>query len=374
MWAGRGILGAVPELQVRRDDLSSCRLADGEPLREDLDDGEAQLLVERLALSANNVTYAIEGDRLGYWRLFPAPEGWGRIPAWGYARVVASRSPVVRTSGRFFGLFPIGRYVTVRPAPHQLGFVDAAPHRRELPPVYNQYLTADGDGDDAALVMRPLFTASVLLDLTLDATAFDTVVLTSASSKTAYGLAHLLRRRPVETVGLTSAARRAWLVGLGLYDSVLTYDNLSELTASGGAVLVDFAGDPGLVREIHERPAGALTRSILVGSTHATTKRGRRAAQGSGSRVLLRPRRDRPARSRVRAPLLRGLARVRANRSANAAHRADHGRPRARACLPRPACRARRPCRRLRRQHLTITPEPGVHRADASRPASATIC
>jgi Protein of unknown function (DUF2855) len=264
------MLGAVPELQVRRDDLSSCRLADGEPLRDDLDEGEAQLQVERLALTANNVTYAIEGDRLGYWRLFPAPTGWGRIPAWGYARVIASRSPMLRTGGRFFGLFPIGRYVTFRPAPHQLGFVDAAPHRRELPPVYNQYLAVDGDGDDAALVMRPLFAASVLLDLTLDATGIDTVVLTSASSKTAYGLAHLLRRRPVETVGLTSAARRTWVVGLGLYDTVLTYDNLSELTGAGRAVLVDFAGDPSLVREVHERLADALTRSILVGFTHGT--------------------------------------------------------------------------------------------------------
>src|SRR5215218_7929261 len=56
-----------------------------------------------------------------------------------------------------------------------------------------------------------------------------TIVLTSASSKTAYGLAHLLRERPVETIGLTSAARRAWVDGLGLYDAVLAYDGLSGL-------------------------------------------------------------------------------------------------------------------------------------------------
>jgi Protein of unknown function (DUF2855) len=85
----------MPELRVRRDDLASCELVEGEPLREDLAAGEAQLLVERFALSANNITYATLGDRVGYWRLFPAPEGWGRIPAWGYARVVASRSPAL---------------------------------------------------------------------------------------------------------------------------------------------------------------------------------------------------------------------------------------------------------------------------------------
>jgi hypothetical protein len=263
----------VTELRVRRRDLCSCRLVDGEPLRKDLGEGEAQLLVERLALSANNITYAIHGDRLGYWRLFPAPDGWGRIPAWGYARVIASRAAALTTGGRFFGLVPIGRYVTVRPAPHPLGFVDAAPHRVELSPVYNQYLAVEGEGDDAALVMRPLFGTSVLLDLVLADTGFDrarTVVLTSASSKTAYGLAHLLRERPVETVGLTSAARRAWVAGLGLYDAVLTYDELSDLRAPDGAVLVDFAGDRALVRDVHERLADALARSILVGFTHGT--------------------------------------------------------------------------------------------------------
>jgi hypothetical protein len=265
----------VPELRVRRDDLASCQIIEGERLRDDLDEDEAQLLVERLALSANNITYATQGDRLGYWRLFPAPEGWGRIPAWGYASVVASRSPALATGGRFFGLVPIGRYVTVRPAPHPLGFVDTAPRRAPLSPVYNQYLAVEGEGDDAALVMRPLFGTSVLLDLVLDDMGFDamaTVVLTSASSKTAYGLAHMLRERPVETVGLTSASRREWVAGLGLYDAVLSYDELSDLRAPGGAVLVDFAGDPALVRDVHERLAGDLARSILVGFTHGAAE------------------------------------------------------------------------------------------------------
>jgi Protein of unknown function (DUF2855) len=257
---------------VRRDDLASCRLVEGESLRADeLGAGEAQLLVERFALSSNNLTYAATGDRLGYWRLFPAADGWGRIPAWGYARAVASRSPALAEGRRVFGLVPMGRYVTVRPAPHPIGFVDAAPHRAELSPVYNQYLSVQGGGDDAGLVMRPLFGTSVLLDLLLSETRFGgarTVVLTSASSKTAYGLAHLLRARPVETIGLTSAVRRTWVEGLGLYDAVLAYDELGHLDAPGGALLVDFAGDRALLRRVHERLGDALRRSIMVGFTH----------------------------------------------------------------------------------------------------------
>ena len=73
----------LSELLVRRADLACCDVVDGEPQREDLAAGEAQLLVERLALTTNNITYAAYGDRLGYWNLFPAPEGWGRTPAWG---------------------------------------------------------------------------------------------------------------------------------------------------------------------------------------------------------------------------------------------------------------------------------------------------
>ena len=42
----------MPELRVRRDDLAACELADGEPPRDDVDGGEAQLRVERFATGA----------------------------------------------------------------------------------------------------------------------------------------------------------------------------------------------------------------------------------------------------------------------------------------------------------------------------------
>jgi hypothetical protein len=275
VWVGSESVSiwSVPELRVRRDDLASCVLVEGESRRAELDEDEAQLLVERFALTANNVTYAALGERLGYWRLFPAPEGWGRIPAWGYARVVGSRSPALAEGQRVFGLVPMGSYLTVRPAPHPVGFIDAAPHRAELSPVYNQYLSleGEGEGEDAALVMRPLFGTSVLLDLMLSERGpggARTVVLTSASSKTAYGLAHLLRMRHLETIGLTSGTRRAWVEGLGLYDEVLAYDEVGDLGAPGSTVLVDFAGDRRLLRRLHEQLGDALERSILVGFTH----------------------------------------------------------------------------------------------------------
>lgn len=245
---------------------------EGERFRERLGEGEARLLVERFSLSANNITYAIKGEDLGYWRLFPTPGGWGVIPAWGYARVVGSRSPSLREGQRVFGLVPMGTHFTVRPAAHPLGFVDAASHRADFARAYNQYLAVEGEGNDTELVMRPLFVTSVLLDLLLGEEAPDrmqTVVLTSASSKTAYGLAHLLSERPVQTIGVTSAGRLAWVAGLELYDAVLAYEDLGDLRAQRGTVLVDFTGDRTIVRRVHDRLGETLTRSILVGFTHA---------------------------------------------------------------------------------------------------------
>lgn len=261
----------MPELRVRRDDLAVCELVEDESRRVNLAEGQAQLLIERFALSANNVTYAAWGDWLGYWRIFPAPAGWGRIPAWGYARAVASRSPALAEGQRVFGLVPMATYVTVRPAPHPVGFVDAATHRANLAPVYNRYQWLNGEGDDAALIMRPLFASSVALDLALgeaELYSAETVVLTSASAKTAYGLAYLLGERSVATIGLTSAARRAWVAGLGLYDAVLMYDEVHDLDPLGDVVLVDFAGDRPLLHDLHERLGDALVRSVLVGRTH----------------------------------------------------------------------------------------------------------
>lgn len=262
----------MPELRVRRDDLAVCELVDGAPSNERPHEGEAQLRVERFSLSTNNITYARKGEELDYWRVFPAPAGWGVIPAWGYARVVDSRSPALHEGERVFGLVPMASHFTVRPAAHPLGFVDAAVHRAQLARTYNQYLTVDGEGSDLELVLRPLFVTSVLLDLLLaeePRVTGSTVLITSASSKTAYGLAHLLRERTVQTIGLTSARHVAWVKSLELYDAVLAYDDLHDLLTQPGAVLVDFAGDRTIARTVHDRLGETLVRSLLVGFTHS---------------------------------------------------------------------------------------------------------
>src|ERR1700751_808649 len=54
-------------------------------------EGDVLVRVEQFAFTANNMTYALIGGATGwYWDFFPAPRGWGRIPVWGFGKVVAS--------------------------------------------------------------------------------------------------------------------------------------------------------------------------------------------------------------------------------------------------------------------------------------------
>jgi NADPH:quinone reductase-like Zn-dependent oxidoreductase len=262
----------VRTLEVRRDDLRTARIADA-PLP-DLADGEALLRVERFGLSANNITYGALGDQLGYWRFFGgAPEGWGRIPAWGFAEVVASATDALAVGRRAFGYVPMATHVVLRPgATSERGFADASPHRADLPKAYNTYSdpAADPayrpDREEALLLLRPLFSLSFLLDDALG-TPDATVVVTSASSKTSLGLARLQAERGVSVSALTSGRHRAFVEGLGLYGQVATYDDVGALAVER-SVLVDVAGNPGVRGAVHEHLGDALGRSILVGATH----------------------------------------------------------------------------------------------------------
>jgi len=257
------------DVLVSRADLTRTKVRAAEaPV---LAEGEVLLAVERFSLTANNITYGAIGDMLGYWQFFPAPEGWGRIPVWGFATVVASRAPGVAEGLRLFGYLPMSSHVVMQLVPAGSGYVDAAGHRAQLPPTYNQYTVAPAHpSDDHLALLRPLFFTSWLLNDLIETSDWSpaTVILTSASSKTALGLAWMLTRRDVKVIGLTSPRNRAFVEGLGWYASVATYDQAGDLQAEGPAVLVDFAGDRTLIARLHTALAGKLVHSAIVGVTH----------------------------------------------------------------------------------------------------------
>lgn len=268
---------------VRRDDLKSWSFAaTPEADKISLAEGEVLLKIDRFAFTANNVTYGVVGERFSYWDFFPAAEeGWGRIPVWGFADVLRSDNEAVALGQRFYGYLPMSSHLVVRPDKvTAAGFLDGAEHRRPLHPVYNTYIHSANDPvhvpgqDDYEMLMRPLFMTSFVIDDYLDDNGFfgaDTVVLSSASSKTSFGLAYLLhqnRRAQCRVIGLTSAANMAFVEGMGIYDQVVGYDDIAVLASSDPAAFVDMAGNKAVRRAVHERYGDNLKLSCMVGVSH----------------------------------------------------------------------------------------------------------
>ena len=259
-------------LEVFRDDLSRTALHEldvPEPA-----EGEAVLRADRVGMTANNVTYGVLGEAYRYWEFFPALEpGSGRVPLWGFAEVVASRAPGVEVGQRLYGYLPTASHLVVQPdRVDARGFRDAAPHRAPLSAVYNAYALTTGDPayeaerEDLQVLFRPLFLTSFLLADQLSEVD-GALVMSSASSKTAYGAAFLLGEAGREVVGLTSPGNVAFTTSLGCYDRVLAYDAVTELPQSRTAY-VDLAGSTPLRQALHTHLTEQLVLDLVVGVTH----------------------------------------------------------------------------------------------------------
>ena len=265
---------------VRRDNLAELSWGAAQT-RSDaaLEPGEVLVRIERYALTANNITYGVVGDAMRYWEFFPATDGWGRLPVWGFAEVVASRASDTSVGERVFGYLPMSAYLRLRPErTGKRGFRDTSEHRRTLPAAYQQYEAAPGGGDpkldDAAAVLRPLFGTGFLIDAWLQSNAqfgARQVVFSSASSKTALGAAFMLSKRTqrdFQIVGLTSARNRAFCERTGYYDRVLEYGELSGLSPDVPSAFIDMAGDRDVLHAVHHQLGSGLRSSTLVGATH----------------------------------------------------------------------------------------------------------
>jgi hypothetical protein len=269
---------------VARHDLQQCKFIETQlPDAATLPDEALLVKIDRFALTANNITYAVLGDQLKYWQLFPAPENFGNIPVWGFGEVIASKHPGITEGERLFGYFPMATHLVIEASDvSKRGLRDAAPHRQGVAPVYNAYARVSGDpafagrqGDYQAL-LRPLFMLSFLVDDFLAENEFygaHSVMLSSASSKTAFGLAHLLHtlRKPIRVIGLTSAANTDFVSSLGCYDEVVTYDRVTSLPSDQPVAFVDMAGNSELRAKVHQHFGGRIKYSGRIGLTHRSS-------------------------------------------------------------------------------------------------------
>lgn len=288
-------------LEVSRTDIGATRVV--EDAQVELEPGQVRLSVDRFAVTANNITYAVFGDVLGYWDFFPvkddaADEGWGRVPAMGWATVVESLVDGVAEGGRYYGWFPMASHVTFTPTATPDGFRDDAPHRAAHAPVYRSYVRTDvdpmypdadegigGSLDDAedrhALLRGVALTGFLAEEFFADGGGTDEVyfgasqvVVLSASSKTALGFADRAQQRGgISVVGITSEGNREMVEATGLYDTVVSYDEINMLDTEGGAVSIDMAGNPAALAAVHNHFAqgqggSGLAHSMTVGRSH----------------------------------------------------------------------------------------------------------
>jgi hypothetical protein len=266
-------------LQIDRSNHGSSRIeeADLPPLGP----GQVRLRIDRFALTANTVTYATTGDTLGYWDFFPTgAAGWGNVPAMGWAEVMESHQPELAVGSRYYGWYPLARYVDFTATPTPDGFRDDGAHRAAHAPVYRAYTAtnrdalyeAGADAEDRHALLRGLFITGWLAeDYFADNDWFGArrVLVLSASSKTAIGFAHCADARPgIEVIGVTSARNHGFTHALGCYDEVVTYEEIASVPRVTPIVSIDMAGSGPVLADVHAHFGDRLQHSMAIGRSH----------------------------------------------------------------------------------------------------------
>ena len=270
----------ITQIQIKQDELSKTQIKHVQLDESTLAPGEILLATESFGFSANNITYAALGHGMGYWGFFPADDGYGIVPVWGFATVAFSNHADIAVGEKVFGYLPMASHLVARPHKvSEYGFSDGHPQRKSISPVYDSYLYCKKDPgynpnrEAWQLNFRPLFMTSFVLDQFVEqALDHDVLLLSSASSKTAFGTAFLLqankreRAKNYSVIGLTSKGNKNLVESLGCYDEVLTYDDLKTLP-SKRTWLLDFAANGKVIADIESAIASNLSKVTLIGAT-----------------------------------------------------------------------------------------------------------
>lgn len=269
-----------------------------------LEDGEVRLRLDSFALTANNVTYIVVGEMIGYWHYFDpkaygfGEEGQGRMPVWGFATVSESQCPDVPVGTEVYGFFPVCDTLVVKPGKlTPQGFQDVIDHRAKLHSVYNSYGYTSADPSynvQKAIqpILRPLFMTSFLIDDFLARDDFfgaDRVLITSASSKTSLGTAFCMKERGgIEVVGLTSTGNKDFVESTGYYDNVVTYDDIDGLDKVP-TTIVDMAGNGQVLSRIYDQLGADVTYGCAVGKSHYDGDAAPKPDQGAPMKMFFAP-------------------------------------------------------------------------------------
>ncbi|KAH7887012.1 hypothetical protein F5I97DRAFT_1094462 [Phlebopus sp. FC_14] len=270
-------------------------------------------MVDRFGFSANNIAYQAlsEAPHFRYFDFHPAandadisPKTHGVTPVWRFGTVVASNHPSIQAGERIYGYFAATRYIVLAISPadvNRFAFYVSRPH---LPPdrrLYNQVIRCSADplydsspeAEDLTMLYRPLFWTSFWCEDWLNSSQYrggaGRILISSASAKTAFCLAYVIRKRSFgsddterQIVGLTSKKNTAFTQRLGLYDHVLTYEDFTVPRISSSTfqkwIYIDVAGNEQLNARVFKQFSLLedvdLVASIALGLTNLSPSSG----------------------------------------------------------------------------------------------------
>ena len=272
----------MSEFQTNKAKLTESRIVSTDAA--DINDGQVKVKVDRFAFTANNITYAVLGDRLKYWEFFQPhgdnPESWGIIPVWGFADVVDSKSDELPVGERLFGYFPPANELVMTPSRIGTGsFIEASEHRAHLPAGYNLYRRVmaepnyDRSTDDVRMLLFVLHLTSFCIHDMLESSDWfgaTQVVIISASSKTSTGLAYGLQsdENSPTVIGLTSGRNLDLVNSMQVYDQALSYDDLESIDADQPTVIIDMSANTSVLSRLHKHLGDNMRFTSNVGLTH----------------------------------------------------------------------------------------------------------
>ena len=276
----------ITEIWIEKSNVENTKIVKKDINSAILKADEVLLETDSFGFSANNITYAVFGEKMGYWGFFPADDTWGIVPMWGFAIVRESNHTDIQVGEKVYGYFPMATHLVITAGKvSPTNFFDISEKRNSISPLYDNYLRCATDPgyqesrEVWQLNYRPLFMTSFVLDdyvgdtLATAEKPVKQVIITSASSKTAYGAAYLLMKHKAQrgidyqVIGLTSSSNKTFTQDLDCYDQVLSYDDIGQLKQDNTSTVLDFAGNKSLLLNLQQHFADNLDRMVLIGST-----------------------------------------------------------------------------------------------------------
>ena len=104
-------------LSLDIDDFRQSRVEFQSQTHNELIDGEICIRIDKIAMTANSISYGFAGKSglIRYLDIYPASEGYANLPCWGYGDIVQSNHQHITVGDRINGFLPIASHIKKMP-------------------------------------------------------------------------------------------------------------------------------------------------------------------------------------------------------------------------------------------------------------------